>query len=228
MSGTSPAHIVCVYGMWMNGVEASFMRRRLQDRYGLNAHQWHYRTARASMHESVTSLRAYVTGELAIADDGVCHFVGHSLGGLVVLKMLAEWPAAPQGNVVCLGTPMDQSTAARVATVTNGESLMGDSIDDCDFLNSDHWRNAASPRAIGAIAGTHCIGVGRGQLPLQSPNDGSVSVAETKADLLTDHLQVAATHSGLVASREITDQVAHFVTHGRFRAAVSEGSALSI
>ena len=53
-----------------------------------------------------------------------------------------------------------------------------------------------------------------GKLP--QPNDGTVAVEETRWPQARDHLEIAATHTSMVASREVADQVAHFLNRGSF------------
>lgn len=221
MPGTAPAHIVCVHGLWMTGVEASFLRRRLRERHGYNTHQLHYRTVRASLSENAQKLRRMVEHELQLGQDAVCHYVGHSLGGLVVLKMLSDWPEAPPGHVVCLGTPLAGSAAAhRIASLPGGSSLLGKSIAEGVLAESaSKWAGGGlGERMVGVIAGTHSIGLGRLMTKLPDPNDGTVAVEETHAPFVHEHMQVAATHTGLVTSREVAQQVAHFLARGHFRA----------
>jgi hypothetical protein len=48
------------------------------------------------------------------------------------------------------------------------------------------------------------------------PNDGTVAVSETRLPGAKDHLCVAVSHSGLVLSGEVADQVAAFLGSGAF------------
>ena len=213
-----PSHVVLLQGSWLAGAEATVMGRRLADRYRFDTRQLSYRTARASLQQNVQHLRDFVEHDLRPRESTPCHFVGHSLGGLVILKMLMEWTHAPVGRVVLLGTPLaGADSALRLATLTGGESLLGDSIaaanyPDCDAMLSD----CSAQRDVGMIAGTMCVGRGDRIRELPRPNDGSVVARETQHDCLTDHLSLAATHTTLVTSREVIDQVAGFLTHGRF------------
>lgn len=207
-----------LHGLWLTGVEATLMRRRLCDRYRFDARQLHYRTVRSTLLENAQHLRDFVEHELRPQPDSACHFVGHSLGGLVILKMLSEWADAPSGRVVLLGTPVAGSQAAeRIAMLPGGESLLGKSIRDGVLRQpATEWASCFNQRDIGMIAGTLGVGLGRVIAKLPEPNDGTVTVDETMADGLTDHLKLAAAHTTLVTSREVTDQVAAFLNHGKF------------
>jgi len=212
------SHVVLVHGLWLNGTEASVMRRRLTDRYRFDTRQLHYRTVRATLEQNAKHLREFAEHELRPRPGSQCHFVGHSLGGLVILKMLSEWDAAPPGRVVMLGTPLAGGVAAeRIAMLPGDESLLGQSlVEEVLAQDASRWAPCFDVREVGMIAGTLGVGLGRVVTDLPEPNDGTVAVEETRSPLLTDHLKLAATHTTLVTSREVTDQVAAFLNHGRF------------
>lgn len=213
-----PDHVVTLHGLWMTGAEAARLRRRLRDRHGYNVDSLHYRSTRATLTENAQVLRGFVEDCLHGHDDARCHLVGHSLGGLVILKMLLDWPEAPMGRVVCLGTPLNGSASAvRVARLPGGESLLGRSMAEGVLdAPASEWAERLAGHEVGVIAGTWSVGMGRllGKLP--EPNDGTVTVDETRWVHATDHLELAASHTTLVTSREVADQVAHFLGHGRF------------
>ncbi|MEL6869947.1 MAG: hypothetical protein AAFO81_09125 [Pseudomonadota bacterium] len=207
MPGAAPTQAVLVVGNWLNGQEASVMRRRLTDRYQINAHQISYRVARASLAQNITVLRDFVETEVRPRGDDV-HFIAHGLGAVITLAMLAEWNDAPDGRVVCLGAPIGDSDATRrLAAASGDDGLMCQSLATFEMP----W-SALSARQIGAVAGTHS----RSATDLPTQNDGCVGVDETRADALTDHLRLGAGHTQLLTSREVIDQVNHFMRHGAF------------
>jgi len=53
--------------------------------------------------------------------------------------------------------------------------------------------------------------------PLTEPNDGMVSVTETRAAGITDHLVLPLAHTALLWAPEVARQTAWFFAHGRFR-----------
>src|SRR6185369_1686612 len=59
---------------------------------------------------------------------GPAHFVGHSLGGLVILEALNEHPEVAAGRVVLLGTPARGCySARRFARYPGGRWFLGQS-----------------------------------------------------------------------------------------------------
>jgi pimeloyl-ACP methyl ester carboxylesterase len=144
---------------------------------------------------------------------GQIHFVGHSLGGLITLQALQQPRNFNVGRVVCLGSPLRGSAVARsVAGLPGGSYLVGKSA---ELLRSGLARWSAPP-SVGSIAGRLPLGFGVVVGSLASPNDGTVSVAETQLPGLSDHCIVPATHVGLVFSDEAANQTVSFLRTGRF------------
>jgi pimeloyl-ACP methyl ester carboxylesterase len=141
------------------------------------------------------------------------HFVGHSLGGLIALQALQRNPGLSHGHVVCLGSPLRGSAAARgMARLPGGSFLIGKSL---EILRNgiERWDGT---QAVGAIAGRLPMGLGVALGALASPHDGTVSVAETEIPGLTDHCIVPVTHTGLLFSEEVAAQTIAFLGSARF------------
>lgn len=144
------------------------------------------------------------------------HLVGHSLGGLLVLDYLAHRPDYdPQARVVCLGSPLRGSEMARRLQRWRLDTLgMGRAREP--LLNGlGAWHGA---QAVGVIAGDLALGwnVVLGRLP--RPNDGTVAVAETQLPGIADHVQVHASHTGLLFSQAAAQHTLSFLRQGRFAA----------
>lgn len=143
------------------------------------------------------------------------HFVGHSLGGLLILKMLAEaGGVVPGGRVVLLGSPLNGSAVAcRMA----GNLALKPWIGQAEALLDRGVEGLPREREIGAVAGTSSLGAGRLVARLEKPHDGTVTVAETKVPELADHLELPVSHTGLVLSRQVAEAADAFLRTGRFR-----------
>lgn len=145
------------------------------------------------------------------------HFVGHSLGGLLIRAFLDEDTPDNLGRVVLLGTPnrgselADQSeglagSAVQLAGPT--ARMLGTGPDDfAASIGPPHY-------PVGVIAGTRDSGVTNQWLPL--PNDGMVSVESARLDGMTDFIELTVTHFGLRNDPDVTRQTIHFLEHGAF------------
>jgi len=138
--------------------------------------------------------------------------VAHSLGGLMTLEALRRMPESRLKRLVCLGSPLNGSAVARMLDAHRWtRPVLGRSM-------ALLLRGAAPDGRVqvGVIAGTVPRGAGRVIARLPAPHDGTVSVAETRASGLADHVEVPASHVGLLLSREAAAQAIHFLRSGRF------------
>lgn len=200
-----------VHGLWMAAPACALLARRLRAR-GYQVAVFSYRSVRHRLEESAAHLRAFAAAHAVRP----VHFVGHSLGGLIVLHMLAQVPGFPAGRVVLLGSPSNGcGAAAQLARSAAGRLLLGAALPGWDV---QHGVRAAARYEIGAIAGTQRLGVGMLLVRLDSPNDGVVAVDETRLPGLKDHLVLPVTHSGMLVSARVAGEVAAFLDEGRFAA----------
>ena len=147
------------------------------------------------------------------------HFVTHSLGGILVRQYLADQPIADLGRVVMLGPPNQGSLAA---------DKMRD-VPGYDWINGPVGRELGKgpesvplklPPAdfeVGIIAGTRTIDpVTSAFLP--NPDDGRVSVEDTKLEGMTDFAVVAHSHAFMMRMREPIELTIRFLQTGSFDA----------
>lgn len=204
-------NVVLVHGLWMTGAETGLLRSRLQDDYAFDVRQYSYYTVSIGLDENVARLAEF----LAAVPGETLHVVGHSLGGLLALHTALRRPDPRPGRIVCLGSPLRGSSAARaMAGLPFGEELLGATIRDA-VLNGGmkSWEGA---REVGVIAGTMGVGLGAVIQELPVPNDGTVAVVETQLPGVKDHLELEVSHTGLLVSPAVVSQTAYFLRHGEF------------
>ncbi len=201
--------VILVHGLWVHGTVMALMRRRIA-RCGYRALSYSYPSMRLTLTENADRLAHYCRTMGAVK----LHFVGHSLGGLVVLRMLERAPELRVGRVVLAGTPFSDSFAAqRLARLPGGRAALGRSVPE--------WLNREKPglprHEVGVIAGSLGIGLGRLLAPdLPQPHDGVVSVAETRLPAMHDHIVLKVNHSGMVISGVVASQICDFLRRGVF------------
>ena len=76
--------VVYVHGLWMPGDESLVLRHRLSQEFALSLHSFRYSAAFASIQSTTERLAAFVSDLKTPA----VHFVGHSLGGLIIHRFL--------------------------------------------------------------------------------------------------------------------------------------------
>jgi pimeloyl-ACP methyl ester carboxylesterase len=201
--------VVVVHGLWMTGAVFALQRARL-GRFGYRVSAFSYPSMRLGLDEIASRLARF------IARLGVprVHFVGHSLGGLVVLNMLALHPQMRAGRIVLLGTPVAGSCVAEhMARYVGGRALIGRALLD---WRAERGAAAAARFEVGMIAGTVRFGVGSLFVRLPVPNDGVVRVDETRMPGLRDHLALPLSHSGMIVSARVARQICNFLELGHF------------
>jgi pimeloyl-ACP methyl ester carboxylesterase len=195
----------------MPGEESLVLGRRLASEFALKLHAFRY-SAVASAMSSITARLAAFVREL---EEPEVHFVGHSLGGLVIHRFLERFPDQPPGRVVFLGTPSVASRAAehaaRFAPVAH---LMGQSV--AEELLRPRERRWTHAHPLGIVAGTQPIGLGQLLAHFVEENDGTVAVRETRMPGATDHIVLPVSHLGMLVSARVAQETGLFLTQGHF------------
>ncbi len=205
-------HVILLHGLWMRGFALSMLHRRLIEA-GFRVHRFDYLSVAATQQRILDRLQARMTG-LATEADAV-HLVGHSLGGLLALRACLDGELPP-GRIVCLGSPLRGSAAARgfAAWGRGGQVLLGHNRE----LLQQGFERWDGMREVGMIAGRMPLGLGAMLGHFAGEHDGTVAVDETRLDGLTAHCVVEANHTGLLFSAEVAQRVARFLHQGRFEA----------
>jgi pimeloyl-ACP methyl ester carboxylesterase len=205
------AALVYVHGLWLTGHEAFLLRRRLLRDRPFEWHSFVYRSQSSSLAAVAAALARHLDSLRAAR----LHLIGHSLGGLVILKALAEHGPFPPGRVVLLGSPcVGSSAATRVARFRYGRAILGQAASEALLGSSaPHW---SGERPLGIIAGTQSLSMARLVTDFQEPNDGTVAVSETQLPGASAHLTLPVSHTGMLLSARVAKETGSFLEHGRF------------
>jgi pimeloyl-ACP methyl ester carboxylesterase len=140
-------------------------------------------------------------------------FVGHSLGGVLVLDMLNRHPEIRADAVVLLGAPVRGCLAGRrLGRAKVGRWMMG----ACGAVWEERAARWTRGTPLGVVAGTLPIGLARTFGGLPGPNDGVVCVEETTVDGMVGRALVRRGHSMLIVSGQVGGLVERFLASGRF------------
>jgi len=205
--------VVLLHGLGRSSWAMWLLAKRLRDAGFLVE-----RVGYSSLLQSPDEIIAEVSRQIGAccADQGFrLHFVGHSLGGLVIRAFLQGHRIEHLGRVVLIGTPNQGSVLVDRFQDHCLLELLGPSIGalgtDSDGLPS---RLGAPDYPVGVIAG-------RVERPVDGPllpgdDDGLVAVESTKLDGMTDFIVVDSGHSALRYDSRVAMQVISFLRHGRF------------
>jgi len=191
------------------------IKRRLEREYGMRVSLFSYPSVRGTLDENASALATFIREQ----NVDVAHIVGHSLGGVLALRMHANNPDFLPGRVVCLGSPLTGSRAANYLNEQQwAEDILGKSVPDA-IINqtANDWAgHVAEHRDIGVIAGNVPLGFGRLVASFEEDNDGTIGVSETRFDGARDHLVMPVSHKGMLVSADVADQAAAFIKRGKF------------
>lgn len=208
-------NVVCVHGFWSHGAGMLLIKKRLENEYGLRVLLFSYPSVRGSLDANAAALSRFIHERCL---DGT-HIIGHSLGGVIALRMLANNQDAAPGRLVCLGSPLSGSRAADFLSQQNwAEPILGRSLKTgVVHTAAIEWGNhVCEKREVGIIAGTVPLGFGQLVASFDEPNDGTVAVSETRLAGARDHLIMAVSHKGMLVSNAVVDQTAAFLKRGEF------------
>ena len=198
--------VVLVCGLWVPAVAMAVLGARLR-RAGFAPRIFGY-YGREPIQRNVERL-----AQFALRSRGAPpHFVGQSLGGVLVFDMLSARADVPAGRIVLLGAPVGGSLSGRrLARRALGRWMLGGS--------APRWQESRAawhrPEALGVVAGTAPFGLGRllGRLP--GEHDGVVTVDEASIGG-AQQIRVHEGHSVLPFSGRVAHLVQRFLREGRF------------
>lgn len=198
---------ILVHGLWVPAAVMAPLAARLSAQ-GFHCHLFSYHGRGRPLAAHAERLARYARGI------GPAHFIGHSLGGLVILEALQGRGDVRAGCVVLLGTPVRGNFAGRrLGEHSWGRWFLGATQPLWADGRAARWTR---PEPLGVLAGTLPVGLGRLFGALPGPNDGVVRVAETEIEGMRDRVVLRVGHSAMLLSARVAAQVAAFLRDARF------------
>lgn len=206
--------MVLVHGVWSNGVDLWRLRFLLK-RAGYACHIFNYHVWQAPP----AQLAEKLFQQIADIDADIVHYVGHSYGGIILMHLFNQYPFVAKGKrdgrIVLLGSPVNGSAVGkRISRSAATRWALGHSIGEGGlFGDIPEWKGWQD---IGVIAGTMPLGIGMLAGGPKLPHDGTVSLEETRLKGATDAIVLPVSHSGMLLSTEVANNVVTFLRAGHF------------
>jgi hypothetical protein len=211
------ARVAFVHGLWLTGIESFVLRRHLAAR-GYSLSVFPYSSLAEPLPQVLDRCARFGDGLAAQAPRTPVHFVGHSLGGVVLYRLFERGYRGTEGTrVVMLGAPLHGCAAGRrFASLAGGRArdLLGRIAQE--ELLADRERRWDSPVPLGLVAGTRPLGLARLVASLPGENDGVVTVDETRLPGATASVKLPVAHSEMLFSARCAHAVADFLDRGDF------------
>lgn len=218
MSKTRPA-VILVHGIFMHGLVMRPLARKLEQ-LGYRSIIFYYASLRRPPVENARFLKNLVDQTAANnAQDSVpIHYLAHSLGGIIVRHLMANYADnLPPGRTVTLGTPHQGSQVAHALCKHHLRFMLGHSIRQGLLGDIPAWPES---REIGSLAGIYKMGAGRVITRLAKPHDGTVAVAETQFAQMSDQICIPVNHTAMMFSDAVVRQADAFFRTGHFLHAI--------
>lgn len=149
--------------------------------------------------------------------DEKINFITHSLGGIVLRQYLSTHSIENLGRTVMLGPPnkgsqvTDKLKNVPGYKLINGPAGMQLGTD----VESVPVQLGRAEFEVGIIAGTKSINLILSAM-LPNPDDGKVSVENTKLDGMADHITIPVSHPFIMKDARAIEQAVFFLKNGRF------------
>lgn len=151
-------------------------------------------------------------------EDKSIHFIGYSMGGLMVRALIHKYNYKNLGKVVQLAPPNHGSEVADF--VKNfwpykkifgpaGQQLITDQSAVKHLFGEVNYE-------LGIIAGNATIDPFSSAI-IPGENDGKVAVERTKLEGMKDHIVIRASHTFFPSNTEVQKQTLYFLKNGNFK-----------
>jgi triacylglycerol lipase len=149
--------------------------------------------------------------------ESVVHFVTHSLGGILVRYYLEQHEIANLGRVLMFAPPNKGSEVVdRLRHFPGFRAINGPAGDQLGTgVDSIPLMLGPVDYEVGVIAGTRTFNPILSQY-LRNPDDGKISVENTKVAGMTDFLAVPHAHPFIMKSSDAIEQAFAFIQTGQF------------
>ena len=205
--------VVLLHGLGRNNTAMWSLAGRIE-KAGYEVHRVGYRTYKTDPAVMIDTVTEQIN-VCCLNEPRRVHFVGHSLGGLLIRAYLQDHRPPKLGYTVLVGTPNNGTAAAdRVKDQALIEQLVPAATQlgtDPDSLPN---RLPLPDYPVGIIAGVVDRELSNHFLP--GPNDGVVPVESTRLEGMRDFVEIETGHSMMRYDKEVANQVIHFLAQGRF------------
>ena len=155
---------------------------------------------------------------LSKCDEGLpVHFVTHSMGGILVRYYLSKNDIKHLGRVVMLGPPNKGSQVVdKLGNIPGFKLINGPAGVQLGTKENDIANSLGQVDFdLGIIAGTKSFNLILSNF-LPNPDDGKVSVENTKIEGMNDHITLPATHTFMMKNKVVIAQIISFLENGKF------------
>jgi pimeloyl-ACP methyl ester carboxylesterase len=205
--------VVLLHGIANVPISMKYLEDNLEEA-GYRVYNLGYPSTGETIEKAAALVREKV---LAIKGADRINFVGHSMGNLVIRKMLGK-SLPGLGRIVMIAPPNQGSLVAeQLENLDLYKWIFGPAGQELPADNRAFFEKLPIPDCeFGIIAGGR--GTDEGYNPLlPGDDDGTVAVEETKLKGAADFIVINRTHTLILFAPETVKQTIHFLKNGRFK-----------
>jgi len=209
--------VVLIHGLGRSAVSMWMLKSRIE-KAGYRAVSLDYPSLGRKPEAVLDSVTRQI--DICCRDLEKIHFVGHSLGGLLIRQYLSKPENRSMldrlGQVVMIGTPNSGTAIVDHFQESWWMPLLGETPRSLGTGAGSLPRQLPIPLfEAGIIAGTN--GMWLSDAIFKEANDGLVSVASTRLPNMADFIEIDVSHSMMRYDGEVAAQTVHFLKNGHFR-----------
>jgi pimeloyl-ACP methyl ester carboxylesterase len=205
--------VVLLHGLGRNNTAMWLPGRRLENA-GFHVERIGYSSLQASPSEILEEISSQID-KCCSSHHKTVHYVGHSLGGLLIRAYLQERRPENLGRVVLIGTPNRGTPIVDRFRDRWWMKLLGPATSSLG-TDSESFPNSLEPPwyPVGVIAGVANRGNNEHWLP--GADDGLVTVEATRLDGMSDFIVIRTGHAFMRYDPEVARQTISFLNEGKF------------
>ncbi|MBI1882746.1 MAG: hypothetical protein HYS08_00865 [Chlamydiae bacterium] len=207
--------VILLHGILNRPIIMARIERALE-REGYEVINWGYPSRQGTIEEHAAALNKFIK---TLDNRQTLHFVGFSLGSIIIRYYLTHYSIKNMGRFVMIAPPNHGSERVdRLYQYQWFRWLYGTkSVWQLRASNTDFFKECGIPPVeFGIIAGSRENRIGRSRI-FPGDNDGTVSVESTCLPEAKDMLKLNYPHTLLVFASETKDYVVNFLKSGRFQ-----------
>lgn len=211
-------HVVLLHGLGRGPKIMDKMATYL-DAHGFCPHNLDYPSTKEPI-EKLTERILNQIMPLRIDKAQKIHFVGHSLGAIIIRYLLQNNVVENLGRVVLIAPPHHGSEVVDfMSKFSLYRAIYGPAGLQLGTKNNDLLQSldSSTDYDIGIIAGDRSIDKLFSWFILTGQDDGKVTVESTKLEEMTDHIVVHAAHPFLPQKAQVIQQTTYFLANGFFQ-----------
>lgn len=204
--------VYVLHGLGRGSSSMWLLASRLEDA-GFSVKRIDYKSLNKTPEEVLSSISNQI--DSTMPKNSIIHFVGHSLGGLMIRAYLDKHKIKNLGNVVLIGTPNQGTEFIDKFNDTWWLKLLGPMTLSLG-TDKDSFPNSLKPPyyPVGIIAGESKVFNNDKIIP--GKDDGMVPIESAKLEGMTDMIIINTNHIIIKHKREVSKQTIEFLKNSKF------------